>query len=244
MPNFEFDFLLILPLLGGYIYLTTFYYTKFQHSRIETQRLIFNSIIASLFLVFISYYFDNLILQKWFPRTRLWFKSLNPLSYPNLNLYILTLFISWFSAKLLNIIPTNILMLFVIEKYGDDFEKLYYRSMIETELEKKLIMITKDDGKVYVGYIKIITKPLLSQQIELVPFVSGYRESERKILHFTTPYFKVLNKLIKDKEFDNIDNDMAITISKDRIVTVSKFNPEVYKKFQKKKYRVSEQTTE
>ncbi|WP_214114653.1 hypothetical protein [Aequorivita echinoideorum] len=131
-------------------------------------------------------------------------------------------------------------MWIVINKFGDEFEKLYYQSMNETELEKKLLMVTKDDGKVYVGYIKIISKPLLSQQIELIPFVSGYRESERKILHFTTPYFKVLKKLINNTDFESIDEEMAIVISKEKIVTVSKFNPKVYKKFQKKKYKLAE----
>lgn len=240
MPNFEFNFLLILPLLGGYIFLTTFYLTKFQHSRIETQRLIFNSIIASLFLVFISYYIDKWLLQGYLNSFRDWCENLIPIKYPNLNLYILTIISSWIIAKILNFIPTNILMWIVINRFGDEFEKLYYHSMNESDLDKKLLMITKDDGKVYVGYIKIITKPLLSQQIELIPFVSGYRESERKILHFTTPYFKVLNKLISKQDFKGIDEEMAIIISKDKIVTVSKFNPKVYKKFQKKKYKLTE----
>lgn len=151
---------------------------------------------------------------------------------------------SWVIAKLLNLIPTNILMWFVINNFGDEFEKLYYQSMNESYINKKSLMVTKDDGKVYVGYIKIITKPLLSQQIELIPFVSGYRENERKILHFTTPYFKVLNKLINDKNFKDIDEEMAIIIAKDKIVTVSKFNPKIYKKFQKKKYRLTVTGTE
>lgn len=66
MPNVELNYLLLLPLLGGYTFLSIFYYTKFQHSRIETQRLIFHSIIVGLLLIFVSSYLDTYILKKYF----------------------------------------------------------------------------------------------------------------------------------------------------------------------------------
>ena len=127
MPNIDFDFLFILPLLGGYIFLTTFYLTKFQHSRIETQRLIFNSIVASIALLFLAYYFDNIFLKNCFVCIRDFGKSLIPFKIENFNLFLFSLIFSYFLAKFLNwLLPSNVLMWYVIDRWGDDFEKLYY----------------------------------------------------------------------------------------------------------------------
>ena len=45
----KFD-LLLLPLIGGYIFLITSYFAKFYHQRLDRQRLIFNSVIASVLI--------------------------------------------------------------------------------------------------------------------------------------------------------------------------------------------------
>lgn len=175
MPNI--DILFLLPLLGGYIFLTTFYLTKFQHSRVETQRLIFNSIIASIGLLFLAYYFGEKVFKNCFVCVRDLGRDLIPFKVRYFNLLLFSLLISYGLAKFLNwLLPRNILMWYVIYRWGDEFERLYYESMNEESIGKKLIMITTDSNKVYVGYILRVSKPLLTQQIEIVPIVSGYRK--------------------------------------------------------------------
>ena len=231
MPNIELLFLL--PILGGYIFLTTFYLTKFQHSRIETQRLIFNSIVASIGLLFLAYYFDKIILKNCFICLREFGKDLIPFKIKYFNLFIFSLLFSYFSAKFLNwIIPSRIGMWYVIYRWGNEFEKLYHESMDEEDYKKKLIMITTDSNKVYVGYILRISKPLLTQQIEIVPIISGYRKSETKKVQFTTPYFSTYRKLSTDHGFDFTEEEMAVILPKEKIISVSKFYPIVYKEFQ------------
>ena len=69
---------------------------------------------------------------------------------------------SYCFAKFLNkVIPERVLTWYVIDRWGNEYERLYLDSMGSEEFGKKLLMITTESGKVYVGYILRITKPLL-----------------------------------------------------------------------------------
>lgn len=243
MPNVELNYLLLLPLLGGYTFLSIFYYTKFQHSRIETQRLIFHSIIVGIFLIVVSSYIDTYILKKYLLNFREFLGKLILIDVENLNFFLLTFLISPLLALLLNLIPTNVMMWKVIDKWGDEFEKLYYLSLNEKEFSKRLIMITLDNNKVYVGYILRLTKPLLTQQLELIPIISGYRKEDTKKVEFTTPYIKVISELIQNNDFDIIDEELLVVLPKDKIVTASRFYPKVYEKFQEEVYLIESNNT-
>lgn len=233
MPNVELNYLLLLPLLGGYTFLSIFYYTKFQHSRIETQRLIFHSIIIGIFLIFVSSYIDTYILKIYFLNFREFLGKFVLINIENLNFFLLTFLIAPLLGLVLNLIlPTNIMMWKVIDKWGDEFEKLYYLSLNEKEFSKRLVMVTLDNNKVYVGYILRLTKPLLTQQLELIPIISGYRKEDTKKVEFTTPYIKVISELIQNDNFDIIDEELLVVLPKDKIVTASRFYPKVYERFQ------------
>src|SRR5690606_39511690 len=61
MPRLD---LIILPLLAGYIFLFTFNLTKFYNIRVDRQRLIFNSLLCTVFISFFSFLFDFYILKS------------------------------------------------------------------------------------------------------------------------------------------------------------------------------------
>lgn len=235
MVNFELNYLLILPLLGGYIFLTFFNFTKYQHGRIETQRLIFHSVIVGIFLMLISLYVDNSLLKsKNLLNFRECLGKIVMVDIPNLNFYLLTFFIAPILAIILNIgIPNNFMMKLVIKIWGDEYEKVYLKSLREKDRTKRLLLISLENNKVYVGYLKRVSKPLLSQQVDLIPVVSGYRDDVTKKITFTTPYIKTLISLIeKDEGFKIIDEEMKIILPKEKIISVSRFYPIVYKEFQ------------
>jgi hypothetical protein len=234
MANFELNYLLLLPLLGGYVFLTVFNFTKYQHGRIETQRLIFHSIIAGLLLLIFTLYFDTYFLKKHFLNFREFLGNLILVNIESLNFYLLTFIISPILAIVLNLlIPNNFMMKLVIKVWGDEYEKVYLKSLREKDRTKKLILISLDNNKVYVGYLKRVTKPLLSQQIDLIPVVSGYRDDATKKITFTTPYMKTLISLIEKEEgFEIIDEEMKIILPKEKIISVSRFYPVVYREFQ------------
>ena len=231
MPNFDSPLLLIIPLLSGYLFLISFYFTRYYHSKIETQRLIFNSIICAFLVYYLAYFADIKILQKNLEfRNNL--KAFNPFNYSGLGFSIFTLFVGVFLAHILNLlIPTNLMLKITIKLWGDEFERLFYKSMREKEIENGLLMITMDNGKVYIGYVNKISKPLVNQQIEIIPYISGYREEETKILHLPIFYFDILEYYIDGKKKKKIDDEIGIILPKDRIISASRFSIEVFNRF-------------
>jgi hypothetical protein len=231
MLNFDSPLLLLIPLLSGYLFLISFYFTRYYHSKIETQRLIFNSIICAFIVYYVSYFADLKLLQK-YPEFRDELKTYNLFKVQGLNFSIFTLFVSVFLAQILNLfIPTNLMLKITIKLWGDEFERLFYKSMREKEVEEGLLMITMDSGKVYIGYVNKISKPLVNQQIEIIPYISGYREEETKILHLPIFYFDILEYYIDGKKKKKIDDEMGIILPKDRIISASRFSIEVFNRF-------------
>lgn len=232
MPNFEFNILFLLPLLGGYLFLSTFNFTKYNHARLETQRLIFNSILTSIIFVFIAKTFDNFLIKK-LPKFRIWLGNFNPYDIENLNFFLLVIVISILTALILNLISRKYFIYFSIRFWGDDYENLFYYSLRKSEIDptKALIMLTTDSGKVYIGYINKISNPH-KQHIEIIPYYSGYRDTETKNLSITTSYTEVIKKLsLKGKS--ELADDIGIILPKTTIISATKFNTVIFKYFSK-----------
>ena len=135
MLNFDSSLLLILPLLSGYLFLISFYFSRYYHSKIETQRLIFNSMLCALFIYFVSYYTDLKILQH-YPNFRSNLKKLNPFIFQSLNFGLLTLGVSIILSYFLNfVIPTKLMLKITVRLWGDEYERLFYKSMNEKKIE-------------------------------------------------------------------------------------------------------------
>lgn len=230
MPKFD---LLLLPLLGGYIFLITFTLTKFYHQRIERQRLIFNSLILAFFVSIIGLLFDEYVLKcSHLINFRETLGKLLPIEYSGLNQSILIFIISYPLAKLLNLITSNRFMLnYVVNKWGDEYEKLFWSSLQSKNDEDKLLMITTKSNKVYVGYVNRISEPINNSHITVIPNFSGYRDKETQEFKLTTDYISVLQHFINNDEEDLIDKKMGILIPKSEIVLVSKFDYNVFNRF-------------
>ena len=230
MPKFD---LLLLPLLGGYIFLLTFRLTKFYHQRIERQRLVFNSLIFAFILSVFGLMIDEFIL-KW--RFLLGFReflgSLNPIEYDGLNQSILIFVFSYLLAKFLNLVISDKFMLnYVVEKWGDAYEKLFWESLQNKNDEDKLLMITTDTNKVYVGYVNQINEPIGNSHIKVIPNFSGYRDKNTREFIVTTNYISVLQHFINSDQQSVIDDKMGILIPKSQITLLSRFDYEIFSDF-------------
>lgn len=230
MPRID---LLLLALLAGYVFLITFNLTKFYHQRIERQRLIFNSAICGIFLSLIGLYVDR-GLFIYLPELRTFLGTLIPIEYEGLNKLILIFLLSYPLALLLNLVLPNKLVLgYIIKSRGDDFEKLFWDSLMSKEDEDKLLMVSTSSDKVYVGYVNKISKPLGHPHINILPYFSGYRDKETRQFYITTDYLSVLEKMILEGNEASVENKMGIVIPKENIAMVSKFDSEVFNRFDK-----------
>jgi hypothetical protein len=229
MPSLD---LLLLSLLGGYLFLITFNYTKYYHQRVERQRLIFNSLIFGFLLSIIGFSLDYLILQN-FLGFRKFLGELIPIEYDGLNQSAFIFSISYPFALVLNLlIPERKTLGLIINKWGDDMEKLFWNSLISINGVNKLLMVTTLSGKVYVGYINKISKPIGNPQITIIPNFSGYRDKDNHQFFITTDYFGVLEDLINEGKSNQIDKMIGIVIPREQITMVSKFSLEVFNRFQ------------
>ena len=93
-------------------------------------------------------------------------------------------------------------------------------------------MVTTLSGKVYVGYINKISKPIGNAQITIIPNFSGYRDKEDQQFFITTDYLEVLEDWIKEGKSIQIDEKLGIVIPREQITMVSKFNLDVFNRFQ------------
>lgn len=229
MPKFD---LLLLPLLGGYIFLTNFNFTKYYHQRIERQRLVFNSLILAFFLSVLGLLIDEYIL-KFFPDIRSFLGFLVPINYDGIKQSILIFGISYPLAKLLNLIINNKWMFGqVVKIWGDEYEKLFWDSLQYKNDADKLLIVTTSTNKVYVGYVNRISEPINSSHITLIPNFSGYRDKNTQEFMVTTNYISVLEHFVREDQEELIDSKMGILIPRSEIVLVSRFSYDIFIRFQ------------
>jgi len=229
MPRLD---LLLFPLLGGYLFLISFKITKFYHQRIERQRLIFNALIAAIFLTILALAFDRLILQiPYIQPIRNWFISLNPYTtLPGLNFSLLIFFLALPLAWGLNILlPNKASMLYVVERWGNQIELLFWKSLNAKKDSEKLLMLTTKSNKVYIAYINRISDPIGDPFVTLIPNLSGFREKNTLELIITTNYIEVLKHFIDENKVHLIDEKLGVTIPIAEISMVSKFDFDIFK---------------
>ena len=92
-------------------------------------------------------------------------------------------------------------------------------------MARKLVSITLDNRKTYVGYVT--DAPNLDPQdsfVRLIPFLSGYRDHDTLELKFTTSYDRLY-----DLQID--PSDCSVTVPILQIRMVSFFHEQLYDKF-------------
>jgi len=229
--------LLLLPLLGGYLFLITFNITRFYHQRIEKQRLIFNSLAAAAVIALLGYIIDYYILQS----TR--FICIRTLAsnliseiikheVPGLKHAILFFLLSYPLGKVLNLIFwRKFSFAYTVEKWGNQLDRLFWFSLNQKQDADKLLMITTKSNKVYIGYVSKISEPIGDTYITIIPNFSGYRDKETLQLSITTKYTNVIQKYVESDRAEELDNKLGIILPVSEILVVSKFDIEIFESF-------------
>ncbi|HEY7212104.1 MAG TPA: DUF6338 family protein [Bryobacteraceae bacterium] len=211
--------LLLLPLLGGFLFIHVTHYFRFSAQRLDGYRLLIQAalagvclaVLARLIELAVAYVagFDLIAIASNF----FWLSPYSGVSALALLLgpvaaWIWNLFVDKERAKELE-----------IARHGNAFTKLLLRS----QKEKLLLSITLDSRKWYVGWIT--ESPNLDPQelyFRLLPYRSGYRDKDNLNPVFTTFY----EGAVGDPAFD--PKDLIITLPLKDVKTANLFNEDLY----------------
>ncbi len=221
--------ILLLPLLGGYYYLTRCIRTKFRYKRLERQRLIFDSSIYGFGFLFIS--FALWLFTTWgCPTIEFWLSKI-PLKidffYPSLLSFLLAY--GWtsgfnFFKRVVTPNVENLYLAKAIEKTGNSMQL----DLLKSYASQQLLMITLRNGKVYVGIATELNEPDGQSYIRILPFYSGYR-TEKQDVKLVTDYLSVYDNAGGEDSMENINTETVIC--EEDIITTTFYDQEVFNRF-------------
>jgi hypothetical protein len=187
--------LLLLPLLGGYWFLHTLYYTRFRSQRLDGYRLLMESAFAGLLLT-LAARVVVLFAQRW-PLIQSEWSDLAP-GIPFLGTTAARLLLGIAAPYVLNVFldKTGIMSRLdaqtrAIERYGNHLLRLFHSA----SLQEKTVSVALDNGKVYIGLVA--AAPNLEPHdtfLAITPFYSGYRDRATLRLVLTVDYLNVYDQ--------------------------------------------------
>ncbi|MCR9187665.1 MAG: hypothetical protein NXH96_02650 [Alteromonadaceae bacterium] len=226
---------LIVPLIAGFMFANRWFVSKFRIGRSNGYALYFSAATHGAALLLLAT-LSVLLLDTICPgitaivsklSTALGFNSDSPQLHSRLvTILLLTLFYGLVGGAFMN------LFLDRYEAYkrviaDSDFERLVLRA-IERSLP---MLVTLDNGKVYVGYaIRTIDPMAETKELRILPVFSGFRSPETGEVTFRTNYSRVLMNIRTDDDVDGSKDgdpslshltagDFEVVIPVSRIVT-------------------------
>src|SRR5690242_570957 len=138
---------LLLPLLGGYLFITYWHFTRYDSKRYSGERLIFHSAIAGfVFLVIAFVIVKSLVSQA--PSFYGWWHATVPIPHAGVSLGALLL--ALFSCVVFNrFVDRSKQIQRTITEWNDYLEILLQKVLDET----RQIAVTLSNGKVYIGFV-------------------------------------------------------------------------------------------
>jgi hypothetical protein len=219
---------LLLPLLGGYFFLTYWNFTKFTTKRHSGHRLIFHAAFAGLLFLTVAFLLVGVV--RWQrPDWTVWWRGVVP--FPYLATSLIACFIGltlwWPLNRFIN--PETTAAERAIEESNDFLEMLLARAGRET----KLVSVTLKNRKVYVGLVTRTLDPMYDRKyIQLLPIKSGYRDSNTHELTLVVDYADVYAKIIRQEvKVAGGIRDFEIVIPVSEIQSVNLFDAEAYALF-------------
>jgi len=172
---------LLIPLIGGYYFLSNYVFFKYKYQRVSSQRLILNSALAGIFVGIFSFVLRSLLLIL-FPSL---FNSLSSglsqifdgyqrylctMMFGLFVTIILTHFANWAIGK----VPKwrGLPIRNAIRNYGNELEQLCLDSIIYGFA----LQVTLKNDKVYVGFVDEAPIPSKTNYLLFTPLYSGFRD--------------------------------------------------------------------
>ena len=219
--------LLLIPLAGGYYILTRSHLFKFKQQRLDKQRLLLDSVLLGIALVsftFILKFCSNFVLHGVYE----WVHDQLPYKENHFGTVFCSIIFSILFVEASNrCYKVTDQTKKAIEDIGSELEK-----MLMIAFEKKLLLqFTLDTGKVYVGWVTKLPVPTITDYIQIIPALSGYR-SIKGSLSFTTNYAGVYKEHFGKTHIDDLrEENVHLIITMDNVVTVAYFDLLMYRRF-------------
>lgn len=225
---------ILIPILGGFLFVKYSYLTRFRSIRDNGYVILFKSAVVGLVFYGVSLFFWRVAIldEKANPAIPEWIHFLHDfLVYPELLPAIFSLFLmGFFTAAINYALDKDEMKKRVIRQDDDAFEV----TILNAYLNEKYLLVTLDNGKVYAGkvtdtYFRVNDE---IRSILIAPFFSGYRNPDDLTLILTTFYGHIYRQIIrKPEEFDVKISDFSVAIRYDHIISVSPFDPNTYARF-------------
>lgn len=214
--------LLLLPLIGGFLFVHLTHYFRFAAQRADGYRLLFQAAIAGVGLSIAGRIAELLIaltpLGKWFAQYWLVFSP-----FPYSSTSAISLLLGPVLALLVNLfISKEKAKAKEIRSHGN----FLLRLIDEAITQRRLISITLDSRKWYVGWV--VESPNLDphdQFFRLLPFISGYRDKDVLEARRTVYYEGVLRDTTIDR------TEFVITLPLKDVKIAGFFNDEIYDEY-------------
>lgn len=228
--------LLLLPLLGGFLFFSHWNRTKFFAKRQDKERLLLYSSLWGVVFLAISFGASIVIphipvlskLQHW------WAYNTPAIQFSGISSFALAL--GALAPCILNYVwpfsriwPHEKVSRDAIFGYGGPLEQLLYRAIDE----QKSVMVTLKSGKVYVGRVIVSLAPQDDTGFYLLQTRSGYRESEKQRLVITTNYDDVYRRIVADEKENalSIISDFGVVIPVKEVVSATLYQEDVHTKY-------------
>lgn len=228
--------LLIFPLVSGYFILTRCNYFKFRQQRLSNQRLIFESIYIGAIAGGLGLIIRTILFTIW-PSLHVWIYELIPIKQEFSFTAILILVLSISFTSLSNKYWFNEISCAkkAIKDVGNELELILKSSFVNS----KLLQFTLSNDKFYIGWVKELPIPSVSDYIRIIPAISGVRDQNKR-LDFTTQYLNVYAEyLVEGKIQDIKELNTEIIIRKEEVISVSFFDQEMYSRFNRQRLNTS-----
>jgi hypothetical protein len=214
--------LLLLPLLGGFVFFFTAHLFRFGAQRLEGYRLLFQSAIAGVLLASTARLLVlALFLTPAAPTINRYWNVFSPFPYSGTS--ALSMILGYIAALVLNVfIDVDKAKEIEVRRHVNPLLRLVHKAA----KENFLISVTLDNRKWYVGWV-VETPSLYPQEkyFRLLPYMSGYRDKDSLETFRTVFYEDVLNTPDIDKD------ELVLTLPLDAIKTAGRFNADVYDEY-------------
>jgi hypothetical protein len=219
---------LLLPLLGGYVFISYWNYTRFSARRYSGERLLFHAALAGVFLLVLSYTIV-LLLSEALPSLAATWQRWVPFKHSGTSLGALLLGATlWWPLNFAYGKKRELRR--TISDWNDYLEELLTDALDST----RQVSITLNSGKVYVGFVVRTFDPAYDRKyIVILPTMSGYRAATTHRLVFDTDYTRVYQALMDEDESRLVRgvNDFQIVVPVSQVVSANLFDWEAYQRF-------------